>query len=309
MSENYHEKYIENRKSLIRVICRTSQWSGIDESDIFAWIDNFKDSFGKYIAIKLLIHSIYYSEKNIVSLLKYGIYEQIHSHEIKKKLIIEDIILQPRSETNANLRDLVLKSVYIPLLDKSKPGESGNQMTRYLIQKLNIDPTQTFFIDDLKLSDIKNKSALIFLDDCIGSGQQLIDFFKKDNVKSKIDYSKENLVPVYYLTLTGYKKNIDNVRKSESMKDISIIACDELNENNRVFNRNNIIWNDDDEFEEANNYFDKLEKELGINKFGYANLDFSVFIHNTVPDWSLPIYWMETSDWKPLIQRKNSSLY
>lgn len=309
MSENYKENYISNRKSLIRVICRTNQWSGLTESDIYNWLDNFKDTFGKFIAIKLLIHSIYYSENNVFSLLEHGIKQLIHSQKIKIGLVEKDNILISRTETNSLLKELVNSTALIPLLDNSKPGESANQMMRYLIQKININPSQTYFVDNLNEETIKKYQSIIFIDDCIGSGDQLSTFFNKDNVKNKIEVAHSYNIPIYYLILTGYKKNIESIKLVPNLKDINIIACDELNEIDKVFNPKNIIWYNNDEYEEANEYFKKLEKEFGISQFGYSNLDFSVFIHNTIPDWSLPIYWMENADWTPLMKRKNSNLF
>lgn len=201
------------------------------------------------------------------------------------------------------------KTVFIPLLDSSKPGESANQITRYLIQKMDINPNQTAFIDNLYLKDIEQLKSIIFVDDCMGSGNQLEQFFDRSNVKLKIDFAFQNNVKVYYLILTGYKNNIDIIQKKKNLENIKIIACDELSDNDRIFNPKNIIWHDDEEFQKAILYFKNLEKEYGISQYGWSNLDFAVFIHNTVPDWSLPIFWMENSDWAPLMKRKNSNLY
>lgn len=115
MIEKYYLKYIENRKTLVRVICRTRQWSGLEENEVFNWLDNFKDTFGKYIALKILIHSIYYSEKNVVSLLKHGIYEKIISQNIKDQLILSDNILIPRTETNALLKEILNKTALVSI--------------------------------------------------------------------------------------------------------------------------------------------------------------------------------------------------
>lgn len=307
MDEKFFEKYIANRKPLIRVICRTRQWSGLEESNIYNWLENFKSTFGKYLAIKLLIHSIYYSEKDIITLLEYGIRELIHSKKIRLQLITDNNIYLPRSETNAILKNLIINSAFVPLLDDTKPGESANQMARYLIQKVSINPSQTYFINNLTDFKIKKSSSIIFLDDCIGSGNQLSDFFDRHEVKDKIAIAVQNKVPIYYLIISGYKKNIESIKSNPKFKNINIIACSELSDTDRVFNKNNIIWRDEDEYEKAMEYFVNLERNTGIEMYGHAGLDFSVFIHNTIPDWSLPLYWMENADWVPLMRRKNSN--
>nr|WP_320154051.1 hypothetical protein [uncultured Draconibacterium sp.] len=307
--DKYYSKYIDNKKAIIRVICRTRQWSGLNESDVFDWLDNFLDPFGKYVALKILLNSIYYSEKNIIALLKHGIYQKIIGEEIKCKLINDDAILAPRTETNSLVFKSIQKTAFIPLLDNYKPGESGNQMTRYLIQNRICTPEKTYFIENLSEPEISELNTLVFLDDCIGSGNQLEDYFDKIHVREKLDFACRNGVRVYYLILTGYNKNIATVQMKGKMKDIEIVACDELSEIDRIFNQKNIIWHDDDEYCRANEYFEHLEKEFGINQYGYSNLDFAVFIHNNVPDWSLPIFWMENSDWTPLMKRKNSTQF
>ncbi len=307
--EQYYRKYLDNRKALIRVICRTKQWSGLDECDIYNWLDNFEDTFGKYIALKILIHSIYYSEKNVVELLRHGIYEKIHSAEIKRQLVQDNNILIPRTETNSLLQDRIEGSAFVPLLDKSRPGESANQMTRYLIQKVNISPNQTFFIEDLTADVILKQKSIIFLDDCIGSGNQLDEFFGKPHVQSKVNFAIDNGIEVYYLIITGYNHNIQKVQQKDNLKNIKIIACDELNDFDRIFNVQNIIWQDKEEYDKANQYFIDLENNQGISQYGWSNLDFAVFMHNTVPDWSLPIFWVDNSDWTPLMTRKNSNLF
>ncbi|MCT4645243.1 MAG: hypothetical protein N4A74_09680 [Carboxylicivirga sp.] len=307
--EQYYRKYLDNRKALIRVICRTKQWSGLDECDIYNWLDNFEDTFGKYLALKILIHSIYYSEKNVVELLGHGIYEKIHSAEIKRQLVQDNNILIPRTETNSLLQDRLESSAFVPLLDKSRPGESGNQMTRYLIQKLNIAPSQTFFLEKLTDKVILKHKSIIFLDDCIGSGNQLDDFFGKPEVQTLVNLAVENNIGIYYLIITGYKYNIQKVQRKDNLKNIKIIACDELNDFDRIFNEQNILWQDKEEFDKANQYFIDLENNFGIKQYGWSDLDFAVFMHNTVPDWSLPIFYVDNSDWTPLMTRKGSNLY
>ncbi len=300
------QQYLESRKSLIRVICRSQQWSGIDEKTIYKWLDNFQSSFGRYLALKILLHSIYYSEHNIFELLRYGIYELIHSSKIRRDLVNRGDIFAPNHMISAQLNSAVGHSIFVPVLDKNRPGESANLISRYLIHKVGIDARRSVFLSDVKVAQLSPKNTIVFVDDSIGSGVQASLYFQKKEVRDFVSEAKLRGVPIHFLVLTAYQRSLIALQSSINFQSIEIVACATLQESDRVFDISNPIWNNDlDEYSEAVKYFDDLSSSTGIKTKGYEGLDFAVIFHQTVPDWSLPIFYHESSDWTPLIRRKS----
>ncbi|WP_158638426.1 phosphoribosyltransferase-like protein [Panacibacter ginsenosidivorans] len=299
--------YYSNKSTLIRVICRTNQWSGLKESNLTDWLQgNFKDPEGKYLAVKILLHSLYYSEENLIELLRHGIYHEIIGEEIKSNLIASNNIFVPQSVTEAEVRQKVDKILFVPLLDKNRPNESGNAIIRYLTTKLSISPSNTIFHFNIKDSDLDNIEKIIIVDDCIGSGDQLNTFWNTTflDVKNK---ALAKGVDIYYLALIGYENQVLDLQLTGDLVGLRVVICDKLEERNKIYSSQNIIWNSDEEMNFAITYFDDIGSKYGVPRVGYAGLDFSLFMHNSVPDWTLPIFWTENYDWKPLLKRKNSN--
>lgn len=107
------------------------------------------------------------------------------------------------------------------------------------------------------------------------------------------------------MTLFGYDKSISNLR--EELDDLNIYCVRQLSEAQRVFSDDSYIWNNTDERDEAFSLFREITRMNGINLYGYKELDFAFIMHETIPDWSLPLFWQENTDWKLLMRRKNSN--
>jgi len=90
--------------------------------------------------------------------------------------------------------------------------------------------------------------------------------------------------------------------------DLEIIVCDVLTEKYRVFSDESIgfFWTDKDQLAKAKEYFSRLEQDRGVPMYGYGALDFAVIIHRNIPDWTLPIFWKDATDWNILLPRKDS---
>jgi len=305
------ELYCSYKKALIRTICRTNQWSGITEGEVNDWLfHNFKDIEGRYFAIKILLHGLYYSENNLVELLRDGIYNKIIGQEIKAELLSKNNIHIPHSETEAEVIKRLKKTLFVPLSVSNKPSESGNAIIRYLNSKLGIASSNTYFYYNINLDNLSSYEKIIVVDDCLGSGNQIKNFWNYNPEVQKLkEKAMEAGVSFYYLLLIGNEDALSSLQINGDLLGLRVIMCDRLQQENRVFNLSNTIWNgDNEELQAAITYFDKVESIFSVPRLGYGKLDFAVFIHNSTPDWSLPIFWTENSDWKPLFKRKNSNV-
>lgn len=304
------ELYCSNKKALIRTMCRTEQWSGVTEGQINDWLHyNFRDLKGKYFAIKILLHALCYSEANLIALLEDGIYSKIFGDRLRKKLIADENIYFPKSELESLIKQDVESCLFIPLLDNDMPSESGNAMIRYLTHKLSVKSGNTSFHFNVDLGKMDRFKSIIIVDDCLGSGQQIYDFWNTNDAFKLVKEKAQSLgIDIFYLVLIANEDALLTLQLDGELVGLKVRTCENLNKENRVFELSNNIWSgDNDEMEEAIKYFDAIEATYQVPRVGFSGLDFAVFIHNTTPDWSLPIFWTENSDWKPLFKRKNST--
>jgi hypothetical protein len=305
---NYFQEYINEKVFQLRVLTQ-AQWDYLKYSQISAWLeDNFKNDFeGKYYATKILLHTVYYSKQDIERLLNFGLNEKIYGEIIKNELIAKNDIYLPHSEAEAQVLKLKQSSFFVPLLDSDKPSESGNIVIGDLVHKLSISEDQVAFHWKVSEESLKKFKLLIFVDDCVGSGSQLKRFWNSEKIQTIKDICKKYDIPIYYLVLIGYDKNLEIISKEKEIEGIRVIICDILTDRNRVFSDDNIIWDKTNgEREKALEYFEKLMKEKGVRFLGYKKLDFAVVLHDRLPNWSLPIFWKEMVGWKCLLRRKTT---
>jgi hypothetical protein len=287
------------------------QWSGIHKEDVDRWISNFYSSSDelKSLAYTLLINIIYYSETDIITALKEGI----------NNLLFRDIILQRQIDSHFTLskkalfnirKDELDVSCFVPLLDNNAPHESANSMSRLLVQQNIIRQEQSLFLQDLHVENMKYK-RIVIIDDCVGSGDQLDNYWHK-NAKINIngsaillkDFCTSNPnLEVNYLTLFGYTNSIGELQKK--LTNIKIFCVNLLVDAQRVFSEESYIWQNN-ELADAKAKFNDLLIEKGVPLLGYKGLDFALVMDGTIPNWSLPMLYKETSDWKPLLRRKTT---
>lgn len=304
------QKAIDEKMQQLRVVCR-SQWDYVNYSQLLNWLDdNFgNDVEGKYYALNILLHTVYYKRKDIHKLIKYGLFEKIYGSIVKKRLLQEENIYLSNSEALALVNSLKRASFFVPLLDSNKPSESGNLFIGDLVHKLEIDNSQVAFHWDITENTLENKDLLIFVDDCIGSGKQLKKFWNSEKIQSIREICIKKGITIYYLVLLGYSKNLSVLQKEIKLHELEIVVCDLLTDKNRVFSPDNIIWDrESNERDTAIAYFDNLRKQRGVSFQGFKKLDFAVILSDRLPNWSLPIFWKETTGWKFLLKRKTSLL-
>lgn len=306
--------YINKCKAFIDFMLLQQQWSGITKRDIDKWINNFQGLSEDELKLvyKLLTNIIYFSEKDVTEVLKRGVFECVAYNSVlaaqkEQGFVLSQIALRNIYEQELN------GSCFVPLLDSGAPHESGNYVTRLLVQQGIVPQDKSMFLNraiSLLISGkIKN---LIIVDDCVGSGQQLTDFWEKkpvlnvDGVALTLkDVCKKYGVTANYLTLFGYDKNIK--RLQGLFPDLSIFCVRYLRDKHRVFSDGSYIWNDATEKDKALELFKSVTKDVGIPLCGYKGLDFAFIMHQTIPDWSLPVFWKENADWNLLVRRKNSN--
>jgi len=305
--------YINKCKQFIDIMISTRQWSGLTKPDVFRWLSNFKNldyEDEEYIIYKLLTNIIYFSDSDIIYLLNNGVRNFLFNDIILKAQIATDFELDEKQIINI-VNNEIAKTCFVPLLDSNSPHESGNYIIRLLVQNRIINPEQSVFLgnieDTINFYDYKR---IVVVDDCIGSGDQMITFFHgkalSNNTISLIEWAKQKNIEVIYLVLFGYKQTIDQL-KNKFLNKLKIDCLRILDDNLRVFNDSYFyIWKDADEKDAAFSLLSKITKSNKISLYGHNNLDFAFIMDKTIPDWTLPIFWQKNKNWQNLLMRKNS---
>lgn len=306
--------YITKCKAFIDFMLLQQQWSGITKRDIDKWINNFQGLSEDELRLvyRLLTNIIYFSEKDVTEVLKRGVFECVSYNSVLTAQKTQGFALSQKALRNIYEQELN-GSCFVPLLDSGAPHESGNYVTRLLVQQGIVPQDKSMFLNSALPLLISGKiRKLIIVDDCVGSGQQLTDFWETKTVANigGVPLTLKALCQKYgitanYLTLFGYEKNIQRLRGK--FPDLTIFCVRYLRDKHRVFSDESYVWDDTTERDKALELFKSVTKDVGIPLYGYKGLDFAFIMHQTVPDWSLPVFWKENADWNLLLRRKNSN--
>lgn len=312
------------REELDLKIMKLSQniWENkIDGLSLERWLRNFKSSSNyedceQIHALYLLSNFMYFGTREIRELLK-----SLYRDKYLKPLI------QSIRKSNGNCKDINTISSTIDLEIRStrflgigNPSESGTHLLYFFRQENGLGKDNfihsheilSFDRSDKKNLKIKMKNPdikrYVFLDDVCGSGTQAIDY--SEDLVSEMK-GVDSSIEVYYFTLFSTVKGMQNIRNNSLFDKVGCIF--ELDESFKCFSDESRHFINENELPISKSFAKKLcenygEMLLGGNKrdcLGYKDSQLLLgFAHNT-PDNTLPIVWVDNTQWEPLFKRYN----
>lgn len=222
----------------VEICCRYRVWP-VTYDQFRAWLGNFSQnnssniSRDEVVALYLIDRLIYRSKAMALS----G-YSRVFSGPLRRSLIDnnlmdEDVSIDKWRKIIKRQSSSELDILFLPLSLDDGYGDSGPSLYRTL------DPL-------IKTSGQKSKSpkAVVYIDDCTISGDQLDDFINKKNPYALYPNAK-----IYYSPLIAYETAIENTRSKHS--DICMIPVEILDKTLLPF--------------EDNDYGNFISKRLGTN--------------------------------------------
>lgn len=299
------ELYMDQCSLFFSFLLRKKQWSGISNADYIRWCNNFDQiDEGKYIGTRILNSLLYYSEDDLLKLLDDAIMG-IFENEIILPLQISSNFNCLPSQLEYAVKEAIPKTILMPSIeDLMDPGASGPEIIRDVRNHFR-PKLQTIFNDNL--STKAEYDRVIIIDDCIGSGKQCETFWTTAKIqegKLLRDWAAETKTKAYYIALVGYKKAVQELR--EKYTDLTIVCAEYISDHHQIFSDKSSCWKDKDEQMWAQDKLGTRVREVGVSLLGHSDLSFAVALHKTIPDWSLPALYKNKSDWKHLIERKNT---
>lgn len=292
--------YVDFSIEYFRFLIDSRQWTGFGWQELNTWIKNFKDiKNGKYIACKILRESLGYSEDDMALMIHDAISDIINGDVVKQKQI-DSKFGKIKSLLRYDIKDELDKTFFVPLLVDNRPGESADAIIRLMTQRLGFTINAKFSSD---IEESEKYERIILVDDCIGSGEQFRRFFKEACIKNNKlfkDWCKNSVKKLYYLVLVGDEETISNLESEYRF--CKIVCIELLNENHRVIEK----LEEDPIYQEAKA---KLLDVLSVNEIslrGFNDMEYAVFMHGNIPDWSLPLLYKSRKNWNPLLRRKDS---
>lgn len=279
------------------IVTLTNSWDSYRSSKVTthhvnAWLDQFADNFERRLMFKLLESITFYSESKIREKLRI-------IHEYVKRNVVFSI-----KDDEKRTRAILLSSF-------DKPTKSSSSYARMYAAENKIISHNIASLDEIskKLEeDVDQRiSTLVFIDDIIASGGSIIDGIKKLNQTCGEAIVKRN-IKVVIATICGLESGKEAIEKkvvSELSFNIEIYMCDILNDSNRCFTNESLIFEDatikQRAREVAQTYGVKLQRKQPL---GFDGGQLLIVFCDTCPNNSLPVLWCSSEpSWTPLFRR------
>ncbi|CAN7721473.1 hypothetical protein LJR009_002312 [Bosea sp. LjRoot9] len=290
-------------------------WHGrILEPDINRWVAQFTKSADvaddeQLHALYLLGNFIYFGQNEIRELLK-SLYRDLYRtpaiHTIRKSN-------GDTADWNVLEKEFHKHQNATRFLGVGNPSESGVHLLYYFRQENNLPRTlfihshQVFSRDTstdiptLRLRD-EDINTYVFIDDLCGSGTQASDYSKDIVVplrKLKPD------VRIHYVVLFATTGGLQAIRDLGQYDNVSAVyeldqSFCSLEPESRIFSHPNTPFDRD----KIKNTCLKHGSSLwATHPLGYKNGQLLLGFNHNTPDNSLPIFWRETSTWRPIFKR------
>lgn len=306
--ESEWQKYIDDCEPYASLMIAARQWDYVNHTAVRQWIGNFGPSkFGTYCAWRILRNLIYYSARDIEALLREGLFHNILGHDIRIKHQIASEFSRYPSHLKYYLERSKEKTLLVPIMSNNNPSESAPEVSRIIVQKLRFPEGNVVFPKDLTDAMLSSYDRIILIDDNIGSGDQFDEFWNEFECSDRYLVSQRLTgcgKPIYCLVVVATEAGIDKLESSYS--EIKFLATQKLGTKYQVFSQNSIFWANDAEREKAKDLFSNVLRSFGIPLLGHKDLDYAVILHDTIPDWSLPMLWKSSVEWNLLMESKNS---
>lgn len=286
----------------------TGKWDNVTIPQLNVWLANF-DYEGQKYALALLNHVIYYSEIDLKRLCQYALTNIVFKFQLLD--FDKSNGFQGKNELlSSELKNRIDETKIIPVLSKGNPTESGNAIARMYTTTDLVDETKILRPDQL-ISYIYRGSCkrFLFVDDFLGSGDQLDSFWNGSHIPVGAGGERESLsviaekhptVSFEYLALVATTYGLQNIKHLTSK--LKIHFCEELSDEYRVFSENSIFFPNPEERQACEKYLNSLCNVKKIKMRGWHDLDYAIAFHHGTPDSCLPIFWDENRNWTRLFR-------
>lgn len=188
------------------------------------------------------------------------------------------------------------------------PAKSSSACCRFFVQELDLAATQAVTLEKLELNEEDLPTAIIFLEDVIGSGEDV------SNLVAELDARcgarlRETQIPVIVVAIHALDEGLMFAREKWALSGFAggVLA---LATSPKCFHPDAAIFENESERAEAERIAYAYGERVRPDKpLGYRDSQLVVGFHDNCPNNTLSIFWAKPDNasfkWRPLFPRKS----
>lgn len=303
-----HNDYQTSVKYWADEFIRHGIWDGPSIDDLELWLSNFTSIEEKSLACRLLDKLIFYSEKDIKTIISWCYDEclkQICVNELGTSHFTELIMSNPFALSNewAKIRDCIEDKILLCPAATDSATASSYTILRKLIESKSLNDSKVCQMRevDAKLAQGKYK-YLLLVDDVIGSGMQAYRNWTKTPILDK-SVKKPLAQSVAEYGITGFQLVVaacyDGIQYLSKNSTLRVIAGEIVGEEWSTVNPN--FWGKGGK--DVLEAFKEFLNKKGVPLRGFERKSWTIAFHHDIPNVTCPVYFWEEKRWNPLVRR------
>ena len=260
------------------------------------WLENFSAGERPY-AVHLLNSFVHFNE-DIINQLFVSAFQLLSGEVLPTGAPLDEAV-----KAWADFRNRVLIT---PVSGESpSPADSGYRYASKARDILNIPQSQLVTHEDALRAVVSDATlTIIFVDDFVGSGQQILNHWKRQvsvngTVLSFSLAAKGGMAAAYYCCALATEYGVGRI--ATAGLPLTVRAGNILPLNASAVASDSLVW-PKSEFAKGVAFLGAANARAGIttNPTGFHKLGLTVGIEGRVPDATLPIFLWDQNDWIPL---------
>ncbi len=263
------------------------------------WLSNFSEAERPF-AIHLL-NSFTNFNQDIVNQLFVSSFQFLSCEVVPDSAPLDEVV---RAWTEFRTRVLIT-----PVSgERPSPADSGYRYASKARDLLRIDSSQLVtHADALRAVVADPTQPVVFIDDFVGSGQQILSHWERLVVVNGTELSfsvaaRAGMGPAYYCCALATDYGLGRIRTAGLP--LTVRAGNTLPANASVVAPDSLVWPESDRADGVT-FLHEANTRAGIKTYamGFHDLGLTVGIEGWVPDATLPIFLWDQNDWIPLFRR------
>ncbi len=306
--EDQSRKNVQRTIDSIITLIKYRLWGNVNVDRFRMWKGQFESDDKLQYAVYLAQQLIYYSKKDLLSLISFCVAESIRKFAMPQDGFLSTFT---RNEWKALIETTRRKTLVCPLFIDG-PAASGYMITRMLrdqglISEDELCNSYQQLADKLRRRpDIK---GIIFVDDMMGSGEQAKKTFKDViNLDGKATSLKRYLEEKYAtipITISIAVTPAQTLNEIETDLGYSVIAGEMLTDRHDVLSP--LFWGEK-HFANGLQFLLEIQEKHRIPLKGYGANAWSIAFEHGAPDNTSPFYIASPNGWTSLIRQRGEDI-
>ena len=291
------QEYIEQVCERARNLVQFGVWSDITLERLEAWLGCFANLKAELLAAYLLDNLCYRSRGQFLSMLDVLFLDaRLNPLDKNAPLLIDILAVKPSNQCPS----ICLAPVLPP---DAPPTKSGPYILRLAQRRFRMNLEWMSWPGHIKYSE--NLTDVIFIDDFCGTGEQFCEFAVEINLlQRKKEYPN---VQFWYYVSTIHEIGLEKLKTT--LPFVKIRYAERLTKSQGVLEDESFSRYQISEFQTLIlQQYERVAKAVGLplkGKIakGFGKLGLAYAYAHATPNNTLPIFWMGTDNWTPLLER------